>query len=70
MVKQCHYLTVKSLSRLLQGIISNQCYNDFYYINSLQSFKLEPKLKPQGYISKNHDYCYIETPIKDKNIKI
>ena len=68
MVKKCHYLTVKSLFRLLQGITANQCYNDFYYINCLQSFKLEPKLKSQEYICKNHDYCYIEMPIKDKNI--
>ena len=68
MVKKCHYLTVKSLFRLLQGITANQCYNDFYYINCLQSFKLEPKLKSQEYICKNHDYCYIEMPIKDKNM--
>ena len=41
--ENCHYLAVKSLSRLLRGITSNHdC--DYYCLNCFHSYRTENKL--------------------------
>ena len=39
-----HYLAVKKLSALLRGITSKH-YGDFYFLNSLHSFRTKKKLE-------------------------
>ena len=40
--QKCHYLVVKSLSRLLRGITSNH-KEDFYCLNCFHSYRTENK---------------------------
>ena len=63
--KNWHYLTVKSLSRLLTGITSNHD-GDFYCLNCLDSCRTKNKLKRHEKVCKNYDYCYVEMPKEDK----
>ena len=51
----------------MQGITSEN-NGDYYCINCFYSFRIEPKLKSNEIMCKNHDYCYIEMPEKGKNI--
>ena len=63
-----HYLVVKNLSGLLGGITSNH-KEDFYCLNCFHSYRTENKLESHKKICENHDYCHVEMPSKDNNIK-
>ena len=62
-----HYLTVKSLSRLLRDISSNYD-GDYYCLNCFHSYRTENKLNVHKKICENHDYCNIEMPSPNNNI--
>ena len=78
-----HYLAVKSLSALLNGITSNH-NGDFYCLNCFRAcfrtylficFKFifcniftENKLETHKKICENHDYCHVEMPNEDNKI--
>ena len=57
--KKWHYLVVKRLSALLRRITSNH-YGDFHCLNCLHSYRTKGKLKENGKVCKDHDYCYVE----------
>ena len=59
-----HYLAVKELSASLKGMTSNHKGN-FYYLNCLDSYSTENKLKKHKDVCNNHDYCYIEMSKED-----
>ena len=63
-----HYLVVTNLSRLLRGITSND-KEDFYCLNCFHSYRTENKLEAHRKICENHDYCLVEIPTKNNNIK-
>ena len=65
--KNWHYLLVKSLSRLLRGISSNQ-NSDYYCLNCFHSYRTENKLNVHKKICENHEYCNIEMPSPNNNI--
>ena len=52
-VKNWHYLTVKSISRLLRGITSNH-KGDFYCLNCFHSYTTKKRLKKHEKICKDH----------------
>ena len=62
-----HYLTVKNLSGLLRGIISNH-NTDFYCLNCFCAYSTKNKLEKHKKICENHDYCHVEMPTKDYDI--
>ena len=62
-----HYLTVKSLSASLKGIISNHI-GDFYCLNCLHSYRAKEKLKKHENVCNNHDYCYLKMPNEHEKI--
>ena len=64
--KNWHYLSVKSLSRLLRGISSNH-NSDYYCLNCFHSYRTENKLNVHKKICENHDYCNIEIPCPNNN---
>ena len=48
--EKCHYLAVKSISRLLRGIASNHD-GDFYCLNCFHSYTTQKRLKTmKGYV--------------------
>ena len=59
-----HYLTVKSISRLLRGITSNRA-GDFYCLNCFHSYTTKEKLKKHERICKDHDFYYPKMPNED-----
>ena len=59
--KNWHYLTVKSISKLLRGITSNHD-GDFYCLNCFHSYRTKEKLKKHEKVCNNHDYCYVKMP--------
>ena len=61
-----HYLVVNNLSRLLRGITSNH-HDGFYCLNCFHSFRTKNILETHKKICENHDYCYVEMPIKGNN---
>ena len=61
-----HYLTVKSLSRLLRGITSNHD-GDSYCLNCFHSYRTKNKLEVHEKICENRDYCHVEMPTNDNN---
>ena len=63
-----HYLVVKSLSRLLRGITSNN-NGDFYCLNCFHSYRTKETLKKHEKVCKDHDYCYVKMPKEDQKIK-
>ena len=63
--KNWHYLTVKSLSRLLKGITSNHV-GDFYCLNCFHSYRTKETLEKHEKVCKNHDYCNLKMPSEDK----
>ena len=65
--KTWHYLAVKKLSALFNGIASNHKGN-FYSLNCFHSFRTENKLKKHKNVCKNLDYCYVEMPKVDNKI--
>ena len=62
-----HYLTVKSLSRLLRGITSNHD-GEFYCLNCFHSCRTKETLEKHKKIRKDHDYCYVKMPDEDRKI--
>ena len=62
-----HYLTVKSLSRLLRGITSNHD-GDFYCLNCFHSYRTKNKLEAHEKICQNRDYYHVEMPTNDNNM--
>ena len=65
--ENCHYLAIKSLSRLLRGITSNHD-GDYYCLNCFHSYRTENKLNAHKKVCENHDYCNIEMPSNDNNL--
>ena len=62
-----HYTTIKSISRLLRGITSNN-HGDFYWLNCLNSFRTKNKLINHEKLCRNHDHCEIIMPEEPENI--
>ena len=62
-----HYLAVKSLSALLNGITSNH-NGDFYCLNCFRAYATKNKLEVHKKIYKNHEYCHVEMPNEDNKI--
>ena len=63
-----HYLTVKNLSGLLRGITSNHA-GDFYCLNCFCAYSTKNKFEAHKKICESHNYCHVELPTKDNNIK-
>ena len=59
------YLTVKNISRLLRGVISNH-NGDFYHLNCFHSYTTKKRLKKHERICKEHDFCYPKMPNESK----
>ena len=59
--KKCYRLALKSLSKLLRGMISNH-NGDFYCLSCFHSYNTKNKLKKHEKVCNDHDYCYIEMP--------
>ena len=62
-----HYLAVKRLSALLNGITSNH-NGDFYCLNCFCAYTTKNKLEKHKKICENHDYCHVEMPNEDNKI--
>ena len=62
-----HYLAVKRLSALLNGITSNH-NGDFYCLNCFRACTTKNKLEAYKKICENHDYCHVEMPNEDNKI--
>ena len=56
-----HYLAVKNISKLLNGITSNH-NGDFYCLNCFNSHRTKNKLKKHKKICRDHDFCYVKLP--------
>ena len=63
-----HYLAVKSLSALLNGITSNH-NGDFYCLNCFRAYTTKNKPETHKKICENHDYCHVEMPNENNKIK-
>ena len=62
-----HYLTVKSIPKLLNGITSK--YNaDFYCLNCFHSYRTKNKLIRYEKICKDHDFCDVKMPNENNKI--
>ena len=59
--KKYHYLEVTNLSALLKKVSSNR-KEDFYCLNSFNSYTTKNKLKENEEICNNHDSCRVEMP--------
>ena len=66
-VKNWHYLTVKSIPRLLKGLAPNH-KGDFYCLNCFHSHRTKERLEKHEEVCKDHDYCYVKMPDEDKKI--
>ena len=62
------YLTVKNLPGSLRRITSTH-KEDFYCLNCFHFYRTRNKLEAHKKICENHDYCHVEMPTKDNNIK-
>ena len=62
-----HYLAVKRLSALLNGITSNH-NGDFYCLNCFHAYTTENKLEKHKKIWENRDYFHVEMPNEDNKI--
>ena len=65
--KNWHYLAVKSISRLLKWITSNN-KGAFYCLNCFHSYRTKGTLKKHEKVCKDHGYCYVKIPDEDKKI--
>ena len=65
--KNWHYLAVKSITRLLRGITSNN-NGDFYCLNCFHSYRTKERLKKHEKVCKDHNYCHVKMPDDDKKI--
>ena len=66
--KKWHYLAIKSLSALIKGITAKHD-GDFYCLNCFHSYTTENKLKKHKDLGENRDYCYVEMPREDNEMK-
>ena len=62
-----HYLAVKNLSALLNGITSKY-KGHFYCLNCLHPFRTKNKLKSHEKVCKNKDFCGIVMPSEKDSI--
>ena len=62
-----HYLVVKSLFGLLNGITSNH-KEDLYCLNCVWSYTTKYKLEEHKKICENNKYCRVEMPNEDNKI--
>ena len=62
-----HYLAVKSLSALLNGITSNH-NGDFYCLNCFHAYTTKNELESHKKVCENHDYCCLEMLNEDNKI--
>ena len=60
-----HYLTAKSISKLLRGITSNN-HRDFHCLNCFHLYSTENKLQKNEKVYKDYDYCHVKMQDKDK----
>ena len=67
MIKNWHYLVVKSLSKLLREITSNH-NGDFYRLNCFHSYRTKNKLIKHQRICKDHDFCNVKMPNENNKI--
>ena len=63
-----HYLTVRSLSALLQGITSKH-KDGSYCLNCFHSYRTKEALEKHMKICEDKDYCYIEMPKNGELLK-
>ena len=54
-----HYITVKSISRLLRGITSNHV-GDFYCLNCFHSYTTKNRLEKHEKICRDHVLCHVK----------
>ena len=62
-----HYLTVKSISKLLRGMTSNN-NEDFHCLNCFHSYRTKNLLKKHEKICKDHDFFHVKMPNEDNKI--
>ena len=62
-----HYLAVKSVSKLLNGITSKHNW-DFYCINCFHSYRTKNKFIRHERICKDHDFCNVKMPNENNKI--
>ena len=62
-----HYLAVKKLSALLNGITSNH-NGDFCCLNCFHTYRTKNTLETHKKICENHYYCCLEMPNEDNKI--
>ena len=62
-----HYLAVKSVSKLLNGITSKRNW-DFYCINCFHSYRTKNKFIRHERICKDHDFCNVKMPNENNKI--
>ena len=62
-----HYLAVKSLSALLNGITSNH-NGDFYCLNCFRAYTTKNKIETHKKIRENHEYCHVQMSHEDNKI--
>ena len=65
--KDWHYLTVKSISKLLRRITSNHD-GDFYCLNCFHPHTTKNKLENHERICRDHDFCYVKMPDENNTI--
>ena len=53
----------QKLSALLRGISSNH-NGDVYYMDCFKVFRTKFKLEVRKKMCENHDYCYVQMPMK------
>ena len=63
MIKNGIILLWKGLSALLKGIASSHV-RDFYCLNCFHSYSTKEKLKKHEKVWNDHDYYYVEMPVK------
>ena len=63
-----HYLTVRSLSALLNGVTSNH-NGDTYCLNCFHSYRKQKSIKKHMKRCEDKDYCFVEMPEGDASIK-
>ena len=65
--KDWHYLTVKSISKLLRRITSYHD-GDFYCLNCFHPHTTKNKLENHERICRDHDFCYVKMPDENNTI--
>ena len=66
--KKWHYLIVRRLSALLNGITSKR-NGDSYCLNCFRSYRTKESLEKHMKKCENKDYCYMEMPKKGEKLK-